>query len=145
MTRHANRLTVRGVAAESRPGMHSDGGGFYLQVARGGSKSWIYRFMLHGRSRDMGLGGIDVVLLAEAREKALEARKMLKAGTGPYREQEGPAGAAGGGCGDRKDIPILRGELHRQPRSGVEKCKAPGAVAQHAYDLRLPDFRRCSR
>ena len=87
MARHGYRLTVRGVAAKSRPGMYSDGGGLYLQVARGGSKSWIYRFMLHGRSRDMGLGGIDVVLLAEAREKALEARKVVKAGTDPIEHR----------------------------------------------------------
>ena len=88
MARHANRLTVRGVAAESRPGMYSDGGGLYLAIARGGSKSWIYRFMLHGRSRDMGLGGIDVVSLSEAREKALEARKVLKAGTDPIEDRK---------------------------------------------------------
>ena len=67
MARQTNRLTVRGVAAESRPGMYSNGGGLYLQVARGGSKSWLYRFMLRSRSRDMGLGGIDVVSLTGAR------------------------------------------------------------------------------
>ncbi|MFP6730590.1 MAG: integrase arm-type DNA-binding domain-containing protein, partial [Alphaproteobacteria bacterium] len=87
MARHANRLTVRGIAAENRPGMYSDGGSLYLQVARGGSKSWIYRFMLNGKSRDMGLGGIDVVLLSEAREKALEARKMLKDGIDPIERR----------------------------------------------------------
>ena len=83
MARQTNRLTVRGITAENRPGMYSDGGGLYLQVARGGSKSWLYRFMLRRKSRDMGLGGIDVVTLAEAREKALAARKLAKDGIDP--------------------------------------------------------------
>ena len=86
MARQTQKLTARAVAAAKKPGLYSDGGGFYLQVARGGSRSWIYRFMLRGRSRDMGLGGVDVVTLAEARESALEARKLAKAGIRPYRE-----------------------------------------------------------
>ncbi len=87
MARQTEKLTVRGVAAEDRPGMYSDDRGLYLQVARGGSKSWIYRFMLRGRSRDMGLGGIDVVTLAEARDSALEARKLVKAGIDPIENR----------------------------------------------------------
>ena len=87
MSRQTNKLTARAVAAQDRPGLYSDGGGLYLQVARGGSKSWVYRFMLRRRSRDMGLSGIDVVSLAEAREKALEARKLVKAGIDPIEDR----------------------------------------------------------
>ncbi len=83
MARQANKLTARAVTAANEPGLYSDGGGLYLQVARGGSKSWVYRYMLRRRARDMGLGGVDVVSLAEAREKALEARKLVKAGIDP--------------------------------------------------------------
>ena len=83
MARQANKLTVRAVSAANKPGLYSDGGGLYLAVARGGSKSWLYRFMLRRRARDMGLGGVDVVSLAEAREKALESRKLVKAGVDP--------------------------------------------------------------
>ncbi len=83
MARQSHKLTTRAVSAAKRPGLHSDGGGLYLQVARGGSKSWLFRFMLRRKSRDMGLGGIDVVSLSEAREKALEARKLVKAGIDP--------------------------------------------------------------
>ena len=87
MSRQTNKLTARAVAAVKLPGLYSDGGGLYLQVARGGSKSWVYRFMLRRRSRDMGLGGIDVVSLAEAREKALEARRLVKAGIDPVEKR----------------------------------------------------------
>jgi integrase len=67
--------------------MHADGLGLYLYVSKSGAKSWIYRFMLRGRSRDMGLGGLDVVSLSEARERALEARKIVKAGIDPIEER----------------------------------------------------------
>jgi integrase len=66
-----------------KPGRYSDGGGLYLQVSRTGTKAWILRFMLGGRSREMGLGPIDVVSLAEARERARQARKLLLDGSDP--------------------------------------------------------------
>ncbi len=88
MARQTQKLTARAVAAAKKPGLYSDGGGLNLQVARGGSKSWIYRFMLRGRSRDMGLGGVDVVSLAEAREKALGARKLVKAGIDAIEDRD---------------------------------------------------------
>ena len=88
MARQSHKLTARAVAAAKKPGLHSDGGGLYLQVARGGSRSWIYRFMLRRKSRDMGLGGIDVVSLAEAREKALAARKLVKAGIDAIEDRD---------------------------------------------------------
>ena len=83
MGRQMHKLTARTVATVKEPGMHGDGGGLYLQIAKSGTKSWIYRFMLRGRSRDMGLGSADVVSLSEARDLALEARKLVKSGTDP--------------------------------------------------------------
>ena len=83
MSRQMHKLAARTVATSKKPGMLGDGGGLYLQVSKGGTKSWIYRFMLRGRSRDMGLGGADVVSLSEARDLALQARKLVKAGTDP--------------------------------------------------------------
>ena len=56
MVRMTSRLTVPAVArAVGKPGMYADGGGLYLQIADGGA-SWIYRCMLKGRAREMGLG-----------------------------------------------------------------------------------------
>lgn len=63
--------------------MHPDGGGLYLQVATGGSKSWIFRYRFHGRERQMGLGPLHTVSLAEARDLALQARKMKLQGIDP--------------------------------------------------------------
>jgi integrase len=69
------KLTVRGVAALDKPGRHADGGGLYLNVAKGGSKSWVLLFQRDGRRREIGLGSVKRVTLAEARVKAAEMRR----------------------------------------------------------------------
>jgi hypothetical protein len=71
MARTLNRLTAREVAIATQPGMYPDGAGLYLRVARGG-KSWVLRYMLDGNAREMGLGGLEKVGLADARKKAAE-------------------------------------------------------------------------
>ena len=58
--------------------MTNDGGGLYLHVGPTGAKSWIFRFKQDGKTRDMGLGGVDDVTLSEARAKAEENRRMLR-------------------------------------------------------------------
>jgi integrase len=76
-------LSARRVATEKRAGLHGDGGGLYLQVAPTGAKTWIYRYQIAGRRRDMGLGSADVYSLAEAREKARTARRSVADGIDP--------------------------------------------------------------
>jgi integrase len=71
-----------------RLGRHSDGGGLYLQVGPTGGKSWLFRYTLEGKSREMGLGALDVLPMAEARAKALEARRCLAAGQDPLNERD---------------------------------------------------------
>lgn len=94
MARETNRLNALTVAKAKRPGMYPDGGGLYLQVSKSGAKSWAYRFMLQGRSREMGLGSLKSVTLAEARVKAAEARKLRTAGVDPIEAaKEGAAKA----------------------------------------------------
>jgi integrase len=75
MARTLNRLTAREVATATQPGMYADGAGLYLRVARG--KSWVLRYMLDGKAREMGLGGLAKVGLADARKKAAEKRLLL--------------------------------------------------------------------
>ncbi len=72
-----NRLGVAGVAAQNKPGLYADGLGLYLQVAKGGSKTWIFRYQFAGRPRKMGLGSVHTVSLKMAREKAAEQRLKL--------------------------------------------------------------------
>lgn len=71
------RLTAKTVEKTKKPGYYADGAGLYLQVSRGGSKSWIFRYMLNGRAREMGLGSVLAVTLETAREKAGVCRSLL--------------------------------------------------------------------
>ena len=81
--REPNRLTVLKVTKTRKPGRYCDGGGLYLQVSRAHTKAWLFRFMRNGRAREMGLGPVDIVSLAEAREKARQARRLLLDGSDP--------------------------------------------------------------
>src|SRR5262249_21930946 len=76
MAQMTGRLTSLKIArAVKRPGMYCDTGGLYLQVSPNGA-SWIYRYMLNGRSHEMGLGPLALYGLAEARAMALDARRL---------------------------------------------------------------------
>jgi integrase len=76
--------------------MYSDGGGLYLQIARGGSKSWIFRYRFKGHTsktgkplaREMGLGSVDAFGLAEARERARRQRQLLADGIDPIEARK---------------------------------------------------------
>ena len=76
MARTVGRLTALKVEKARQPGMYADGAGLYLRVTNEGTKSWVFRFMLNGRPRWMGLGPFSLVGLHEARGKALDARRL---------------------------------------------------------------------
>ena len=88
------KLTSRKVAALRKPGFYGDGNGLWLNVRREGSKSWSYRFMLNGRARYLGLGPIHAVSLAEARQRAREARQVILDGRDPIEEKRRAEAAA---------------------------------------------------
>jgi integrase len=76
-----------------KPGRLSDGGNLYLEVSRGRNgnirRSWIFRYRLPGKTeRDMGLGGLDSIGLAKARELAATYREMLATGLDPIVERD---------------------------------------------------------
>lgn len=61
----------------AKPGYWLDADGLYLQVSKSGAKSWIYRYQLNGRRREMGLGSAELVNAKDARRRASEARRLL--------------------------------------------------------------------
>ncbi|MDA7425569.1 tyrosine-type recombinase/integrase [Thalassococcus lentus] len=82
------KLTDRQVR-NLRPGTKlNDGGGLWVHCREGGSTQWVLRVTVHGRRREMGLGGIDTVSLAQAREIADKWRGLAKAGTDPIIERD---------------------------------------------------------
>jgi integrase len=92
VARTINRLSHRKVETLKAEGMHGDGGGLYLQVTKSADgtprKSWLFRYAVAGRERQMGLGPLSDVPLAEARDRASAAREMRRAGKDPIVERE---------------------------------------------------------
>jgi len=71
-------------------GRHTDGGGLQLLVKKSGARSWVFRFMLDGKSRDIGLGaasGPDAISLAQARDAAIDLRRLVQSGIDPLQER----------------------------------------------------------
>ena len=83
MARKIGKLSPAGVRNETKPGVYGDGAGLYLNVGPTGGKSWLFRFMLNGTAREMGLGPLHTIGLAEARERARAARHSLLDGIDP--------------------------------------------------------------
>jgi hypothetical protein len=126
---------------EKEPGLYGDGGGLYLQITARGSKSWIFRFWvaerdpgtgemardpttkkLKGRCREMGLGSCVTVSLAEARERALECRKLRENGTDPIDAREAA----------RRQVALERAKSLKsktQPQLTWPRIEWPGPIA----------------
>ncbi|AEJ02100.1 integrase family protein [Nitrosomonas sp. Is79A3] len=83
MARQQQRLSALQITKLTKPGLYGDGGGLTLQITTTGAKSWLFRYMVNGRSFGMGLGPTHTVSLAEARQKAMDARKLLIDGINP--------------------------------------------------------------
>jgi integrase len=83
MARPLHRLTAVKVARTKAPGMYADGGSLYMRIAPGGSKQFVFRYIRGGRLHDMGIGPTHTISLAEARDRATEARKLLLDGIDP--------------------------------------------------------------
>ncbi len=100
------KLSAVKVAREKRAGLYGDGGGLYLHVGKTGTKSWIFRYWMperdplngdlvidadgkrRGRTREMGLGSCITISLQEARERALEYRKLREREVDPIEARE---------------------------------------------------------
>ncbi|MDA0206750.1 MAG: integrase arm-type DNA-binding domain-containing protein, partial [Acidobacteria bacterium] len=80
------KLTARAVAA-AKAGLYGDGGGLWLRVHESGAKNWAYRFSLNKTARMMGLGTYPEVTLAEARDLALQARRLVRQGVNPIEDR----------------------------------------------------------
>lgn len=132
MGRAVKKLSARTVTTLSKPGRHSDGDGLYLVIDPSGARRWLYLFRWQGKLKEMGLGGVSTVSLADARDKAAEARKLVRAGVNPIeakREAEAAveAGKTFGQCADElvEDIKDgFRNEKHKWQWSHTLKTYA---------------------
>jgi len=122
-------LTAAAVRTTTLPGRYRDGRGLYLDIAKGGSKAWVFRYMRHSRARELGLGRADHdgrsggVTLAEARIKAGEAHALLARGIDPIDARRAAEETA-------------RAEAQR--RAGATTFEA---VARQFYEAKCPAWK----
>jgi integrase-like protein/Arm domain-containing DNA-binding protein len=74
---------ARTVETRTKPGYCADGGGLYLKVSGAAGRSWVFRYRVEGRLREMGLGSAHTISLADARQMATECRKQRLQGIDP--------------------------------------------------------------
>lgn len=74
--------------------MYADSGNLYLRIGKSGAKSWVFRYSLGGRRRDMGIGTCALVTLTEARDVAINLRRRLREGIDPIDQRRRARAAA---------------------------------------------------
>ena len=82
-----NALSAAFVSTVKKPGKYHDGKGtgLFLLVKPTGARFWVQRITIRGKRRELGLGSPPVVKLADAREQALENKRMVRVGGDPLR------------------------------------------------------------
>ena len=85
--RHPHNRLAATFVRSAPVGRHADGNGLYLYVQRTGTRSWIQRLVIRGRKHELGLGSVQLVSLAEARELALANRKLARSGGDPLADR----------------------------------------------------------
>src|SRR5262245_52036219 len=94
MARTIGKLSTMSVSRAKKRGYYADGGGLYLQVSSSGAKSWVFRFKNVGRLREMGLGPLHTIGLAEARQRAQDCRRARLDGLDPIETRRAQRMAA---------------------------------------------------
>jgi len=110
------------------PGLYADGGNLYLQVTVNGesvSRSWIFRFAIGGKRREMGLGPVHTVTLKDARAKAAELRKLVYEGRDPIAERDAQKAALAAATAKRMTFD--------ECAASYSRAHSPKWSAKHAY------------
>ena len=80
--------TIESLVRSGGVGKTNDGDSLYFQISKAGVSSWIFRYKLEGKGREMGLGPYPTVSLAKARQLAADQRKVLAAGADPLAARD---------------------------------------------------------
>jgi len=106
--RHPEKALSAVKVRNADTGRHADGNGLYLVVDESGARRWVLRTVIKGKRCDLGLGGLSLISLAEAREEALRLRKIARKGGDPLAERRQ----------ERRTVPTFE-EAARQVHEGL--------------------------
>ena len=152
MPKLAKELQALAVSKRTAPGLHFVGGvqGLALQVT-GGSRAWVLRATIGGKRRDMGLGPYPGVTLAQARDKARDARELIRQGVDPIHRQQAAQSAMRAAVAEALTFKECAEKYIAAHRAGWKNAKHAqqwgNTLEQHAYpalgavlvrDVKLP-------
>src|SRR5262245_41159866 len=119
--------SAKDLAKITKPGRYAVGHGAYLQIAGGGTRSWILRYRSGTKCTSMGLGSCEYISLQEAREKAWVAQRQRLQGIDPLAAKR-EARAARAPSTTTKTC-RRRPRISGRPRSRLARRWQPQAVA----------------
>lgn len=125
----AAKLTWLQIKALNKPGTYAVGDGLYVQVRDNTHKSWLFRFMRLGKAASIGLGRLEDVSLADARETAQGFRRDLRAGIDPKKARDDALAAA-------------KAEAERNDKRHTFQAVAEEYVTTHEASWRNPKHRQ---
>jgi integrase len=124
------RLAAVTIRNKKAPGRYADGNGLYLFVDDSGAKRWILRTVAGGKRHDIGLGSVQLVSLADAREEAARLRRMARAGGNPLLERRR----------ERRTVPTFADAARQVHASHAESFRNPKHKAQWLASLKTNIF-----
>ena len=116
-------LTAAKVKSLKAPGDYLDGRGLYLQVRSESSKSWLLKFSMNKKSREMGLGSAFDFALSDARDMRDRYRKLIKTGIDPIEHRKAEEAASRRREGQGRDLQGCGNPLHRSESDWLEKSQ----------------------
>ncbi|MDE2368510.1 MAG: integrase arm-type DNA-binding domain-containing protein [Burkholderiales bacterium] len=141
MPKLAKELGALAVSKLTEPGLHFVGvvPGLALQVTATGARSWTLRVVIAGKRRDMGLGGYPEVTLAAARDKAREARELIRQGVDPIQRQQAAQSALRAAMAEALTFKECATAYMKAHRAGWKNAKHAqqweNTLKQHAFPI----------
>lgn len=130
---------LKKLIAESKPGSYRVNEGLYIQLGKTGTSSWIFRFQLAGKRREMGLGAYPPVSLLEARQAAEDARRLVAQGIDPIENRAAKNEAEKAQVGKSKTFKTCALEYIEAHRAGWSNIKHAqqweSTLATYAFPL----------
>ena len=132
-------LTAAKVKELDKPGAYGDGNGLYLNIAKGGSKSWIQKVSIDGKRVARGLGSVNALTIAKARKLAADNQAAIRAGHNPF-ERGAAAASPEPEPAESREIPTFSQaaytvlDLHRDDWAPAVAKRWIARLRQHTFE-----------